>query len=132
MRVVIVSGPTQVSRAGQSRTAVVSRTSAIASSAPRSIWPAGPASSGAGEPVDRLRPKEGGHDRAVGIGRDDDDGQGAAGPGDIGEAPDARLALGGRDRAFRGGTQDDGSDGQARPSRRYVTRSVPHPTDAAV
>ena len=47
---VIVSGPTQVIRAGQSRTALVSWTSAIASSAPRTIWPAGPASGGAGEP----------------------------------------------------------------------------------
>ena len=47
---VMVSGPTHVIRAGQSRTAVVSLTSAIASSVPRTIWPTGPASGGAGEP----------------------------------------------------------------------------------
>ena len=50
MSEVIVSGPTQVIRAGQSRTAVVSRTSSIASSVPRTIWPTGPASGRAGEP----------------------------------------------------------------------------------
>ena len=50
MSEVIVSGPTQVIRPGQSRTAVVSRISAIASSVPRIIWPTGPASGGAGEP----------------------------------------------------------------------------------
>jgi uncharacterized protein involved in response to NO len=49
-REVMVSGPTQVMRAGQSRTPVVSLTSAIASSAPRTIWPTGPLSDGAGEP----------------------------------------------------------------------------------
>ena len=47
---VIVSGPTHVIRAGQSRTAVVSRTSFIASSVPRTIWPTGPVSGRAGEP----------------------------------------------------------------------------------
>ena len=47
---VIVSGPTHVIRAGHTSTAEVSTTSARASSAPRSICPAGPDSSGAGEP----------------------------------------------------------------------------------
>ena len=50
MSEVTVSGPTQVIRAGQIRTALVSRTSARASSAPRTIWPAGPASAAAGVP----------------------------------------------------------------------------------
>ncbi len=45
---VIVSGPTQVRRAGQMSIAVVSVTSARARSAPCAIWPAGPASTGAG------------------------------------------------------------------------------------
>jgi hypothetical protein len=47
---VMVSGPTQVIRPGHSSTPVMSLTSARATSAPRSIWPAGPASGGAGVP----------------------------------------------------------------------------------
>ena len=50
MSEVTVSGPTHVRRAGQSRTAVVSVTSARASSAPRTIWPGGPDSGAAGVP----------------------------------------------------------------------------------
>ena len=47
---VTVSGPTQVMRAGQTRMALVSRTSPSAISAPRTICPAGPPSAGAGAP----------------------------------------------------------------------------------
>src|SRR5204863_3802352 len=48
IRDVIVSGPTQVIRAGQSSTPSVSTTSSIATSAPRAIWAAGPRSDGTG------------------------------------------------------------------------------------
>ena len=65
-------------------------TSAAASSMPRAIWPTGPASAGAG-PVDRLAAEQRGRDRAVRVGRDDDDRQRAAGPGEVGEAADAGL-----------------------------------------
>ena len=50
IREVTVSGPTHVMRAGQTRTALVSRTSASAISAPRTICPAGPPSAAAGAP----------------------------------------------------------------------------------
>ena len=45
---VMVSAPTQIIRAGHSRAAVVSRTSAAAASMPWIIWPRGPSSCGAG------------------------------------------------------------------------------------
>ena len=115
MSVVIVSGPTQVIRAGQMRTAVVSRTSAIARSAPRSIWPAGPASGGAGEPRTASDPRSAFATAPVRVRRHDDDRQRAAGPGEIRKPSDARLPERVGDGALGRGREDDGGDGHAWP-----------------
>ena len=123
MSEVIVSGPTQVIRAGQSRTAVVSRTSASASSAPRTIWPTGPALGRGRGAVDRLGADQRRRDGAVGIGRHDDDRQRAARPGEVGEPPDARLAERVGEGALGGGGQDDGGDGHAPECSGPSTRS---------
>ena len=109
---VIVSGPTQVIRAGQMQhRGRVARPRPRASSAPRTIWPTGPASAGAGSAVGRLGAGERRGDGAVRVGRHDDDRQRAAGPGDVGEPPDPRLALGVGEGALGGGGQDHGGDG---------------------
>ena len=111
---VIVSGPTHVIRAGQSRTAVVSRTSSIASSVPRTIWPTGPALGQGRGAVDRLGADQRGRHGAVGIGRQDDDRERAARPGEVRQASHAGLAERVGDRAIGGGGQDDGGNGHGR------------------
>ena len=101
---VMVSGPTQVIRAGQMRAASVSETSRgrqldAADHLPdRTVLVRGRVAVhglGVGE---RLR------DRPVRVGRHDDDRQRAAGPREVGQAADAGLALGVGEGAFgRGG-----------------------------
>ena len=61
--------------------------------------------------IDRLRPGQRGRHGPVGIGRHDDDRQGAAGPGEVGQAADPGLAERVRERPLDGRGQDDGGDG---------------------
>ena len=72
--------------------AVVSRTSAVASSTPRTIWPTGTALDRRRQAVGRLGAGQRRRDGADRVGRHDDDRQRPAGPGDIDEPTDPRLA----------------------------------------
>jgi hypothetical protein len=66
---------------------------------------------GGGQPVGRLGAGQLPGDGPVRIGREDDDGERAAGPRDIRQAAYAGLALGRLDGALGGRGQDDGGDG---------------------
>ena len=92
MSEVIVSGPTQVMRAGQSSTAV--DVADLGSGELRAAHHlAGRTGLGRGRgPVDRLTADECRGHGSVGVGRDDDDRQRATGPGDVDEPPDPGLA----------------------------------------
>ena len=112
MSEVTVSGPTQVMRAGQSRTAVVSLTSASASSAAADHLAARARSRA--RPARRRRPRDPASAAATapsGSGDDDDDRQRPAGPGDVGEPADAGLAERVGERPIGGRGQDHGGDG---------------------
>ena len=61
----------------------------------------------------RLAAEERRGDGAVRIGRHDDDRERAAGPGDVDEAADPRLAERVGKGALGGGGQDHGGDGHA-------------------
>ena len=89
--------------------------------------PGGPASAGAGS---RGPPRSPGAPCATapsGSGETTIDRQRAAGPGDVREPPDARLALVSASAPSAEAREDDGGDGHAWPMSRYVTRSVPEP-----
>ena len=90
---VIVSGPTQVIRAGQISAASRSVTSAAASSMPADHLPDRAALVRRRVAVHRLGVGQRLRDRAVRVGRHDDDRQGAAGPREVRQAADAGLAL---------------------------------------
>ena len=123
---VTVSGPTQVMRAGQTRTALVSWTSASADLGATDDLGGGTALGRRGSRVDRLAADERrGHGTTV-VGRHDDDRERPARPGDVHEPPDAWLAERVGERAFRGRGQDDGSDGHEGfdASRRSVGQSA--------
>ena len=81
---------------------------------------------------DRLGAKQGLRHGAVRIAGHDDDRECAAGPGQVGEPPDPRLSERVGDGALGRRREDDRGDGHAWPMCRYVTRSVPEPTEAAV
>ena len=107
----MVSGPTQVIRAGQSRTAVVSLTSAIASSAAADHLPDRPGLGRGRGAVHRLGTRQGGRDDAVRIRREDDDRQRPAGPREVGQSAHPGLPERVGDGPIGGGGQDDGGDG---------------------
>ncbi len=105
-----VSGPTQVMRAGRAgpRRAVDIGLGELVA---RSIWPTGPAATGAGRRCDGLGADERAGHRAIESGDRTSDGQGATGPGDVGEAPDRGWPSASVEGALGGRGQDHGGDG---------------------
>ena len=115
MSVVIVSGPIQVIRAGQSRTADrVTDLGHRQLGAPRHL-PGGPGLGRGRGAKDRLGPEQRLGDDPVRVRGDDDDRQRATRPGEVREPANAGLAERVGDGALGGGREDDGRDRHAWP-----------------